>query len=212
MKKKGNPVKTIINSWRKIDSEKRTLIIIIIFVFAFVSLMPNLYKGWVNFRDHGFRFGSKTNQEEKKPNGETKDPNAGKTLTMTCTQTVQDNEYKTEIKTVIYYVDNQLKKEDYKMTMTALSDIAKEELPIRKSLYDITEKTYQSLNGFNVKSDLTDTIFTYNLVTDYAKVDMEAVNKDEDQEEGQVFVDLEYNQNINSVKSYYENLGLKCTK
>ena len=60
-------------------------------------------------------------------------------------------------------------------------------------------------NGGSYYADTTDP-------KEKAKVDMEAVNKDEDQEEGQVFVDLEYNQNINSVKSYYENLGLKCTK
>ncbi len=209
--KKENPISTIINNWKKIDSEKRTLIIIIVFVLAFIFLMPNLYKGWVNFRDHGFRFGSKTNNTEKNPNGETKDPNAGKTLTMTCMQTVQDKEYKTEIKTIIYYVDSQLKKSDYTMIMTALSDIAKEELPVRKSLYDLEEQNYQSLAGFTVKSSLNGTVFNYNLVTDYAKIDLDAINQMNEQEE-LIAIDLKYNQNIDSVKSYYENLGLKCTK
>ncbi len=209
--KKENPMKSIINGWKKIDAEKRTLIIIIVFVFTFIFLMPNLYKGWVNFRDHGFSFGFKTNNKENNSNGETKDPNAGKTLTMTCTQSVQDNEYRTEIKTIIYYVDKQLKKEDYTMTMKALSDTAKEELPVRKSLYDLEEQNYQSLNGFTVKSNLNDSIFTYNLVTEYAKIDMDAINKLNEQEE-QIAINLKYNQNIDSVKSYYENLGLKCTK
>jgi len=209
--KKDNPIKNIINSWKKIDGEKRTLIIIIVFVLAFIFLMPNLYKGWVNFRDHGFHFGSKTDGKEKNPNGTEKDPNAGKTLTMTCMQTVQDKEYKTEIKTVIYYVDNELKKENYTMTMTALSDIAKEELPVRKSLYDLEEQTYQSLEGFTVKSSLNNSVFNYNLTTDYAKIDLDAINKLNEKEE-QITINLKYNQNINSVKSYYENLGLKCTK
>lgn len=209
--KKDNPIKNIINSWKKIDGEKRTLIIIILFVLAFIFLMPNLYKGWVNFRDHGFHFSSKTDGKEKNPNGTGKDPNAGKTLTMTCMQTVQDKEYKTEIKTVIYYVDNELKKENYTMTMTALSDIAKEELPVRKSLYDLEEQTYQSLEGFTVKSSLNNSVFNYNLTTDYAKIDLDAINKLNEKEE-QITINLKYNQNINSVKSYYENLGLKCTK
>lgn len=209
--KKENPIKTIINGWKRIDSEKRTLIIIIVFVLLFIFLMPNLYKGWVNFRDHGFHFGSKTSNENKNQNGEAKDLNAGKTLTMTCTQTVQDKEYKTEIKTLIYYVDNELKTENYTMTMTALSDIAKEELPVRKSLYDLEEQTYQSLNGFKVTSSLNDAVFHYNLVTDYAKIDMDEINKLNEKEE-QIAINLKYNQNIDSVKSYYENLGLKCTK
>ncbi|MCI9233349.1 MAG: hypothetical protein HFH08_01980 [Bacilli bacterium] len=209
--KKDNPIKNIINSWKKIDGEKRTLIIIIVFVLAFIFLMPNLYKGWVNLRDHGFNFGSK-DKNVNKPNQETKDPNAGKTLTMTCSQTMQDNEYKTEIKTLIYYVDNQLKKENYTITMTALNDVAREELPVRKSLYDITESTYHSLDGFTVKSNLTGDVFTYNLITDYAAVNMDAVNKEDDNEENQITVDLKYNQKINSVQSYYEKLGLKCTK
>lgn len=209
--KKANPINTIISGWKKMDSEKRTLIIIIVFVLAFIFLMPNLYKGWVNFRDHGFHFGSKTDSKEKNPNGTEKDPNAGKTLTMTCTQSVQDKEYKTEIKTTIYYVDNQLKKENYTMTMTALSDIAKDELPVRKSLYDLEEQTYQSLEGFTVTSSLDNSVFNYNLVTDYAKIDLDAINKLNENEE-QIAINLKYNQNIDSVKSYYENLGLKCTK
>ena len=97
------------------------------------------------------------------------------------------------------------------MTMKALSDTAKEELPVRKSLYDLEEQNYQSLNGFTVKSNLNDSIFTYNLVTEYAKIDMDAINKLNEQEE-QIAINLKYNQNIDSVKSYYENLGLKCTK
>ncbi len=210
MGKKESPIKNMISSWKKIDSEKRILIMIIVFVFAFIFLMPNLYKGWVNFRDHGFHFGSKTTNGVKNPNG-TKDPTAGKTLTMTCAQTVQDDEYKTEIKTIIYYVDSQLKKEDYTLIMTALNDIAREELAVRKSLYDVTEQAYQKLKGFKVKSDLTKDAFTYNLITDYAAVDMNQVNKETNDTE-QISVDLQYNQNIDRVKSYYENLGFKCTK
>ena len=55
-------------------------------------------------------------------------------------------------------------------------------------------------------------MFTYNLITDYAAVNMDAVNKEDDNEENQITVDLKYNQKINSVQSYYEKLGLKCTK
>lgn len=203
---KRNPIKSFIAKWKKIDKEQKTLMVIIIFVVAFISLMPTLYKSWVNFRDHGFRFGSSDKQNQAK------DPNAGKTLTMTCTQVVENEEYKTEIKTLIYYVDNELKKEDYSMSMTAINDIAKEELPIRKSIFEETETAYQALKGFKVKSNVTENVFSYNLITDYAAIDEEELEKAENSELNSVIVNLKYNQQIDSVQSYYEDLGFECKK
>lgn len=203
--KKMNPFKKFLANWKKIDKEQKTLMVIIIFVVLFIVSMPVLYKGWVNIRDHGFHFGS------KKPT-QTKDPNAGKTLTMTCTQSVTNDEYKTEIKSLIYYVDNELKKEDYSVSMTALNDIAKEELPLRKSLYEETEAVYNSLKGFKSKSNVTKDVFSYNLVTDYTAIDEEELAKIQNSELNSINVNLKLNQEISSVKSYYEDLGFECKK
>lgn len=213
VKKKGsNPLAPFVNWWKKMDSEKRVLLIIVVIVFAFIMFMPKIYKGWVSFRDNGFHFGSSSNNNSTNTNKPTTtDPNAGKTLTMTCSQTVEDADYKTTVQTIISYVDSQLKSENYTLKMEAISDIGKSELSIRKALYDVTEATYQQYKGFTVKSDLTDDIFTFNLVTNYAQIDRDAIEANLENE-GSISVDLEYNQNIDSVKSYYESIGLTCKK
>lgn len=211
-KVKQNPIQPLVDWWKKIDSEKRVLMIIIVIVFVFIMSMPKIYKGWVNFRDNGFHFGSNessNNEQEPKPE---KDPNAGKTLYMTCTQSIKDSDYETTIKTVLTYVDNQLKAENYTMTMTAVSDIGKTELPVRKALYDVTEQSYLQYKGFTVKSVLEDQVFTFNVVTNYAQIDRDTINKNAEYGNGAVTVDLMYNQNIDSVKSYYEDKGLTCKK
>lgn len=201
-----NPLNGIIQSWKKIDSEKRLFIIIIVLIFAFIAFMPEIYKGWVNFRDHGFHFGSKPTQTQK-PETPSK-PSEEKTLTMTCTQSITSTDYKTDAKVLVTHVDNKLKSENYELTMTAFNEAGKEELPVRKALYDLIVPTYQSITGFQVTSELNENTFIYHLITDYAKVDYDAVNKTTG--DGRIFVEFEFNQNMNSVKSYYQNLGFTC--
>ena len=200
--KKNDPFKGIIEKWKKIDSEKRLFIIIVAILLAFIMFMPNIYKSWVSFRDRGFRFWNHSSSNKNK----------GKTLTMTCTQSVEDSDYKTEINTIIYYIDDKLKKEDRTTIITALSDYGKEDLPIRKSLYDTTEKSYKKYDGFNVKSELKNNRFSFHVITDYTKIDRETINKNGEEGNREIVVDLQLDQNIESVKSYYENLGLTCKK
>lgn len=207
---KKSILKSMMESWKKMDSEKRVVIIIVVVLLIFMIFMPYFYKGWVNFRDNGFHFGSST--KSNVTNKEQKDPNAGKTLTMTCTQSLKDDDYNTSIKTVITYVDKQLKKEDYTLTMKAISDIGKEELPIRKELYAESEEDYKKYKGFSVKSNFNNDTFSFNVVTNYADVDRESIRKDSETGDSNIFVDLQFNQNIDSVKSYYEGMGLTCRK
>ncbi len=209
-KEKKSVLKSMMESWKKMDSERKTVIVIVAVVLLFMVCMPYLYKGWVNFRDNGFHFGSDKGGSTVKK--EPKDPNAGKTLTMTCSQSLKDNDYTTSIKTVITYVDKQLKKEDYTLTMKAISDIGKEELPIRKELYTESEEIYKKYKGFSVKSNLNNDTFSFNVVTNYADVDRDAINAESETGVSSVFVDLEFNQSIDSVKSYYEGMGLTCRK
>ncbi len=207
---KKSILKSMMESWKKMDSEKRVVITIVAVLLIFMIFMPYFYKGWVNFRDNGFHFGSNT-----KPNTvdkEQKDPNAGKTLTMTCTQSLKDNDYNTTIKTVITYIDKQLKKEDYTLTMKAISEVGKEELPVRKELYTESEENYKKYKGFSVKSSLDNDTFSYNITTNYADVDYDTIQKDSEDGNSNVFVDLKFNQNIDSVKSYYEGMGFICRK
>ncbi len=209
-KAKTNPLQSVMTSWKKIDSEKRVFIIIIVILFAFVFLMPNVYRGWVSFRDNGFRFSN--NKKTTTNTGTQKDPNKGKTLTMTCTQSVKDSRYETNIKSEIYYVDSELKRENYTVTLKAVSDEAKAELATRKSLYDGTVEFYQGYDGFDAKVEVKDNLLTYKLATDYAKIDRDKINSEYENSDSGQSVALRYNQDIDSVKSYYENLGLICRK
>lgn len=207
---KTNPIGSVMASWKKMDSEKRVFIIIIVILFAFVFLMPNVYRGWVSFRDNGFKFGN--HKQTTTNTGTKKDPNKGKTLTMTCTQSVKDSRYETNIKSEIFYVDNELKRENYTVTLKAVSDDAKKDLPERKSLYDGTVAFYQGYEGFGAKVDVKDNLLTYKLTTDYAKIDRDKINSEYEKSDSGQSIALKYNQDIDSVKSYYENLGLICRK
>lgn len=198
--KRNDPFKGIMEKWKKMDSEKRLFIIIVVILLAFIMFMPNIYKSWVSFRDHGFRLWNSSNK------------NKGKMLTMNCTQSVEDSDYKTEINMIIYYVDDKLKKEDRTTVITAISDYGKEDLPVRKTLYDTTEKSYKKYEGFNVKSELKNNRFSFHVTTDYTKIDRETINKNGEEGNGEITVDLQLDQSIESVKSYYENLGLICKK
>lgn len=194
-KEKKDPIKQIIESWKKIDSEQRVFIIIIAVVALFLFFMPTLYKGWVKLRDHSFDLFHHS---------------SNKMLSMTCSQFAKDNNYETSIETVIYYLNDELKKENYKLTMKAISENGKKEIKDRKELYDITEQAYKKYAGFTAKTSLKNNTLTFSLATDYSKIQLDKINKEN--EESDITVDLEFNQDIDQVKSYYENLGLNCKK
>ena len=54
---KKSILKSMMESWKKMDSEKRVVITIVVVLLIFMIFMPYFYKGWVNFRDNGFHFG-----------------------------------------------------------------------------------------------------------------------------------------------------------
>lgn len=210
-KKTANPIQSIITSWKKMDSEKRIFIIIVAILLVFVFQMPNIYHGWVNFRDNGFKFSSK--KETSGTNtGPKKDPNAGKTLTMTCMQSVQDQKYNTRVKTEIDYVDSQLKKENYQVTLESLNDIGKEELIERQSLYQGMADFLNQYDGMSGKVEVKDNVLSYQLTTDYIKINRGQINSDAEASDNGTTIALKANQDIDEVKSYYENLGLTCRK
>lgn len=202
-----NPFQSLIDSWKKIDSEKRIFIIIIVTIFVFINIMPDLYKGWVSFRDNGYRFGEAS---ETTGNNSDKDEEKNKIYTMVCTQSLNEKNYSIDIKTVVTYANNQLKSENHTVQLEAINDLGKKEVKDRKIMYDDLKKAYDTDSAFKANVKLKNNVLTFNVVTDYSKVDYEKYNNEEVENASPLSVEFKYNENIKTVKSYYQNSGMTC--
>jgi len=202
-----NPIQPLIDSWKNIDSEKRIFIIIIAIMFIFINAMPNLYKGWVKFRDNGYRFGEAS---ETTNNNSEKDDEKNKIYTMVCTQSQNETNYSIDIKTVITYANNKLKSENHTVQFEAINDLGKKEVKARKTLYDDIKKSYDTDSAFKASVKLKNNILTFNVVTDYSKVDYDKYNNEEIDNVSSIDVRFKYNENIKTVKSHYQNSGMTC--
>lgn len=195
-KAKNDIIKSMIQSWKKMNSEKRLILIIILLVVLLVFFLPKIYTGWVNFRDNGFHFGSNSNRKDQE------------NKTLTCSFQMKEEDYETNIQNISYYINDQLKKEEYTITLKSFSDTGKEELKSRKSLYEGMANSYKPYEGFTTNVTLKKDILTYRLESDYTKIDLEKINTDA--ENDGIALELELDQDMDSVKVYYESLGFTC--
>ena len=195
--KKKNPIKILFEKCKNFYSSRRFFIVVFILVIILVVSLPTIYKGLSNARNYIVNlFNSKSSYDK-----------------MICTQSVENNDYKTDLNVILFYDVNGLKKEDYTLTMKAISENGKNNLKERKNLYDELEQSYKKYEGFETKVRLRKDTFSFHLVTDHQIIDHDKINEEGSNETGEgVTVKLKLNQNIDSAVSYYESLGLTCKK
>lgn len=194
---KKNPIKKIIEKWKNMDSTKRFFIIVLVIVVIVLISLPKIYKGLEKTSHYiANLFHSKTSYDK-----------------VTCTQSVENTDYKTDLNIILYYDVNGLKKEDYTLSMKAISENGKNDLKNRQELYQELEKNYKRYEGFDTRIRLRRDTLTFNLVTNHEVIDHDKINEEGESETGDgVTVKLKLNQNIDSAANYYTSLGLTCRK
>lgn len=196
-----------ITKWKP---ETKILALILICIFIFIGIMPNIFKTIHSIKDREFQIPFFNNSGSISNNNGQQE--TGKEIKIICEGNVTDEYTETINEIVLYGKGDKFKKVESTITIKALSDEGKEVVNNQKVFMDGLIKDYKKYNGFTVDSSYKKKVYKFHLISDYTNLDVTTINK-EYETSGNVYLEFKVNQNIYSVQKYYEtNQGMTCKK